>query len=110
MGGWAPVLMIGMASVAGCSSEPSASEVEDLTRQVLAAAQTGYNQLSPSDQRILCRDYEGTLPASKDLDADAVRGQVAMSPNMLLLAGRIRPEALPGIADQALNQVLAAEC
>ncbi len=81
-----------------------------MTNRVLAAAQTGYEQLSPGEQRLLCRDYAGTLPASRDIDAGAVRGQVAMSPDMLRLAAEFRPEAFPGITDQALDEVLADEC
>ena len=107
---WAAGLVMAASTVAGCSSEPNAAEVQDMTNRVLAAAQTGYEQLSPGEQRLLCRDYAGTLPASRDIDAGAVRGQVAMSPDMLRLAAEFRPEAFPGITDQALDEVLADEC
>ncbi len=102
--------MVLISVLAGCGSEPTATDVQETTNRLLAAAKGGYDDLTPREQHLVCREFQGSLPDGQQINAGAARADIVMSPDMLRVGIQLKPELFPQAADLAVDEVLAQEC
>lgn len=98
---------VGAASLAlvaaSCSPQPTQQQMADRSNQLYNLMEGAFSQLTPRQQRLVCRDFNGSLPDSLQIDAAAARSDIVAT----AVIGR---GVDPLSAEQATDQVLAEEC
>lgn len=91
-------------TLASCSSQPTPQQTAVNANQLHNFVDGAFNQLTPRQQRLVCRDFQGNLPDSLEIDAAAARADIVMNPGVMGLGAD-----LPSV-ELATDQVLAEEC